>query len=141
MISQNCTAAHVGFDSWLGYYEASIASYWHYNTTKCGGGAHDLSLITKGLPAKPIVSSVYSTQLFTQRAQEVIDNHNQSSPLFLYLAYQAVHMGDGNKIGGRQAPCSTVDEATHAATDKTKVMAGRWFMLLPRLCFSSNLFF
>jgi arylsulfatase A-like enzyme len=122
MISKNCTATNVGFDSFLGYYEASLESYWTYRTSKCGG-ARDLSFSVRGSPAQPVESNVYSTELFTQRAQEIIKKQNQTAPLFLYLAYQAVHMGDGNKIGGRQASCKIVDTATHAPDDKTKVMA------------------
>jgi hypothetical protein len=33
----------------------------------------------------------YSTTLFTSRAVEVVEQHDTSSPLFVYLAYQAVH--------------------------------------------------
>lgn len=33
----------------------------------------------------------YSTTLFTSRAVEVVKQHDVSSPLFVYLAYQAVH--------------------------------------------------
>jgi len=33
----------------------------------------------------------FSTDLLTRKATEVIENHNQSNPLFLYLAYQAPH--------------------------------------------------
>ncbi|GBG25001.1 Arylsulfatase B [Hondaea fermentalgiana] len=35
----------------------------------------------------------YSTEVFGEKAVEIIDNHNTSEPLFLYLAFQAVHAG------------------------------------------------
>ena len=36
-------------------------------------------------------SGHYSTHLFTDRATMIINQHNTSQPLFLYLAYQAAH--------------------------------------------------
>jgi arylsulfatase A-like enzyme len=33
----------------------------------------------------------YSTTLFTSRAVDIVEKHDPSTPLFLYLAYQAVH--------------------------------------------------
>ena len=36
-------------------------------------------------------SGIYSTTLFSWEAERVIENHDESKPLFLYLAYQATH--------------------------------------------------
>ncbi|KAI4462998.1 arylsulfatase [Holotrichia oblita] len=36
----------------------------------------------------------YSTDIFTQEAVKLISTHNQSKPLFLYLAHTAVHSGN-----------------------------------------------
>ncbi|PVD33639.1 hypothetical protein C0Q70_04897 [Pomacea canaliculata] len=36
-------------------------------------------------------SGVYSTFAFSRRAQEILEEHNTSQPIFLYLAFQAVH--------------------------------------------------
>jgi len=33
----------------------------------------------------------YSTELYTEKAVNVIENHNQEQPLFMYLSYQAPH--------------------------------------------------
>ena len=49
---------------------------------KCGDGC-----------SQPLWSAqgTYSTTLFTSRAVEVVHKHPAQEPLFLYLAYQAVH--------------------------------------------------
>lgn len=39
----------------------------------------------------------YSTNILTTRAVDIVNKHDASKPLFLYLAYQGVH-------GPRQAP-------------------------------------
>ena len=39
----------------------------------------------------PQVEGQYSTDLFTDKAQRIVESHNSSQPLFLYLAYQSVH--------------------------------------------------
>lgn len=33
----------------------------------------------------------YSTYIYTERARDIIDNHDIDTPLFLYMPYQAVH--------------------------------------------------
>ena len=48
----------------------------------------------------------YSTELFTQRAEELITKHDVEQPMFLYLAFQAVH-------GPIQAPQDVIDELQH----------------------------
>lgn len=42
-------------------------------------------------------SGHYGTELFAQRAVQVIQTHNQSKPLYLYLAQQAVHSANGRE--------------------------------------------
>lgn len=36
----------------------------------------------------------YSTDIFTKEALRLIDKHNSSRPMFLYLAHAAVHSGN-----------------------------------------------
>ena len=45
----------------------------------------------KRLIRGPQVEGQYSTDLFTDKAQRIVESHNSSQPLFLYLAYQSVH--------------------------------------------------
>lgn len=37
------------------------------------------------------VKGEYTTSLFTRKAVDVIKNHNTEKPLFMYIAFQAVH--------------------------------------------------
>lgn len=42
----------------------------------------------------------YATELFTKKSLEVIDSHNTSEPLFLYLGHLAAHTGaNGTELG------------------------------------------
>lgn len=36
----------------------------------------------------------YSTEIFTNEAVNIIESHNKSNPLFLYIAHAAVHSGN-----------------------------------------------
>eukprot|EP01084_Bolivina_argentea_P308547 533568_1 len=84
-----------GFESFYGYYGGGE----DYFTHKAGGN-YDFRRDER-LNCGPNCSVVeieafqnYSTRLFTSRAIIIINNHSQSQPLFLYLAYQAVHAPD-----------------------------------------------
>ena len=43
-----------------------------------------------------IKEAFFSTEKYTDEAIQLIESHNTSEPLFLYIAYQAVHVGNGN---------------------------------------------
>jgi len=49
----------------------------------------------------------YGTELFTEVAERIIDTHNKSEPLYLYLAQQAVH--SANVHDPLQAPQRLID--------------------------------
>jgi len=49
----------------------------------------------------------YGTELFTEVAERIIDTHNKSEPLYLYLAQQAVH--SANMQDPLQAPQRLLD--------------------------------
>eukprot|EP00118_Oscarella_pearsei_P008447 m.43505 g.43505 ORF g.43505 m.43505 type:complete len:475 (+) comp33448_c0_seq1:259-1683(+) len=80
-----------GFDQQVGYYggledysghhfpfgDKSTGLDWHHNQTEEGVAENDVG--------------VYSAFLYSKSAVNVIMNHNANQPLFLYVAFQAVH--------------------------------------------------
>ncbi len=50
----------------------------------------------------------YATELFTDESVKIIQNHNESTPLFLYIPHTAPHAG--NDYDPLQAPQETVDK-------------------------------
>lgn len=71
-----------GFDTFFGYLGGSEDYYTH----KCKG-----SLDLRDMCGASNQSGSYSTKLFNTHAKNIIRQHNQSKPMFLYLAYQSVH--------------------------------------------------
>ena len=91
-----------GFESFYGYYEGSEDYFAH--GTSDGLDLHDepRPFCGPGCTTRPWgARGQYSTNLYSARAVDVIERHDASRGLFLYLAYQGVH-------GPRQAPESYV---------------------------------
>ena len=81
-----------GFDSFSGFYSGGEDYFTHISSgaydfrhddrPNCGAGCSKINSLDQGN---------YSTTVFSREAVRVIDDHDTSSPLFLYLAYQGVH--------------------------------------------------
>ncbi|CAG2114127.1 unnamed protein product, partial [Medioppia subpectinata] len=66
----------------IGYYDHQNCQSWG----TCGlDFRHNMDVITNA-------SDIYSTRYFTDRCVHIIDQHNTSQPLFLYVPYQAVQV-------------------------------------------------
>jgi len=73
-----------GFESFLGFYGGGMDFYSH--TTGIGNtDFYDGDQIASHL------SGQYTTDLFAERAEELIRAHDQANPMFLYLAFNAIH--------------------------------------------------
>ena len=63
----------------------------------------------------------YSTELFTEKAVDIIQTHDPSKPLFLYLPFQAVH--SANYIQPLQAPPDDIKKFSHIEDENRRIFA------------------
>jgi len=78
------TPTHRGFDSFYGILSGQVDHYSHTRKKHNVMDLHDDEEVVWN-------NTEYSTHLFTRKAEDIIRNHNQNKPLFLYIAYQAPH--------------------------------------------------
>ncbi|CAG2176274.1 unnamed protein product, partial [Oppiella nova] len=87
------TPTYRGFDSHVGYWTARETYFEHTHCEPFGGCGldfrHNMDVITNA-------SGVYSTHYFTDRCLHIINEHNLSEPLFLYVPHQSVHSSGFN---------------------------------------------
>ncbi|KAL8581278.1 hypothetical protein ACOMHN_028304 [Nucella lapillus] len=100
------TPTRRGFDTFFGSYGGNSG---HFNHTPKVGG-YDLR---DNLNVDWSAKGQYSTHLYTQRAQELVQEHHDTKdtrPLFLFLSYEAPH-------GPIEAPQHYIDEYCSHITD------------------------
>ena len=75
-----------GFDTFYGYLTGSEEYFTHKRCFDkfCGRDLRD-----NKKPAK--ADGIYSTHLFSNKVIDIVQNHNTTEPLFIYLPFQAVH--------------------------------------------------
>ncbi|GIY27607.1 arylsulfatase B [Caerostris darwini] len=106
-----------GFDSHYGYWSGKEDYFDHTQQMgqMWGLDIHDnMKSVTDAL-------GNYSTFLFADKAMDVIQNHNTSKPLFLYVAYQAVH--SANLYAPLQAPLDYIKQFSHIKDKKRRIFA------------------
>jgi arylsulfatase B/arylsulfatase I/J len=107
-----------GFDSFYGYLTGAEDYFSH--TAKAG---FPMWKEWKGLDFhrnEQVVrneNGIYSTHLFTKEVINIIDQHNTSQPLFIYLPFQAVH-------GPLQVPDSYMEPYKHIKNKDRRTYAG-----------------
>lgn len=69
----------------------------------------------------------YTTDVIGMESVKIIQNHNQSTPLFLYMAQAAVH--SGNPYNPLPAPDETVQKMGHIENYNRRRFAGESYTI------------
>nr|CAD7266796.1 unnamed protein product [Timema shepardi] len=101
------TPTYRGFDSHLGLW---TGHHDYFDHTAQEGNYWGLDM-RRGLEPAWDLHGQYSTDVFTNEAVKLIDSHNFSRPLFLYLAHAAVH--SSNPYNPLPAPDIVVAKYAH----------------------------
>ena len=88
----DCLPCRRGFDSWLGFTQGYI----EYVSHECAGYPDFMQCTDNpedGLQFNTLgeLGGIYSMDVYEERAKNIIENHPDDVPLFLYLAQQAPH--------------------------------------------------
>ncbi|XP_061189376.1 arylsulfatase B-like [Saccostrea echinata] len=101
-----------GFDSYFGYLSGAEDYFTH---ERCFGVMCGTDLLDNTNPAN--YSGQYSAHLFSQKAVDVVKNHNTNQPLFLYLPFQSVH-------APLQVPDKYIQPYMHIKDEQRRTYAG-----------------
>lgn len=107
-----------GFESFYGYY-AGKGDYFTHMTDHENFWGFDFH--QNGSVFKPVFGQ-YSTEIFTEKAGEIIKNHNPDEPLFMYVAHQAVHSANEDDL--LEAPQKYIDRFPNISFMKRRKFAG-----------------
>uniref|UniRef100_A0A6M2DJ96 Putative arylsulfatase b n=1 Tax=Xenopsylla cheopis TaxID=163159 RepID=A0A6M2DJ96_XENCH len=101
------TPLYRGFDSHLGIWSGFHDYYDHFVYEEPWYGLD----IRRGMDPAWDLHGQYSTDVFSNEAIKIVQNHNTSKPLFLYMAHAAVH--SSNHYNPLPAPDDVVDSFKH----------------------------
>ncbi|RZC32788.1 Sulfatase domain containing protein [Asbolus verrucosus] len=111
------TPIYRGFESHLGYWTGHQDYFDHTDVDPPGWGFD----MRRNMELAFDLHGQYSTDVYAQEAVNIINNHNSSTPLFLYLAHAAVH--SGNPYDPLQAPSDTIEKFSYIDNYKRQKFA------------------
>ncbi|XP_063986883.1 arylsulfatase B-like [Diachasmimorpha longicaudata] len=88
-----------GFDSHFGYWSGHQDYYNHEFESSDNYRGYDMR---RNMSVSYETKNRYFTDLYTEETIRLIDNHNKSTPMFIYLAHAAVYSGNSENL--LQAP-------------------------------------
>lgn len=112
------TPLYRGFDSHVGYWTGH-QDYSDHTAMEHGTWGLDMR---RGLEVAYDMHGKYTTDVITQESVRVIESHNTSRPLFLYISHVAVH--SANPYNPLPAPDEYVAQFTHIDDYKRRRFAG-----------------
>ncbi|XP_020620379.1 arylsulfatase I-like [Orbicella faveolata] len=106
-----------GFDSFFGFWSGKT-DYWDHSQAEDGFWGLDLRNNTT-----PVWDEWghYGTDLFGEQAVDIINVHDTSKPMFMYLAHQAVH--NANSDQSIQAPKDVIAKFSHIEDERRRIFA------------------
>ncbi|CAH2071333.1 unnamed protein product, partial [Iphiclides podalirius] len=112
---------HRGFNTFYGFLDGSI-DYYTYDLIETWNGdiAYGLNLYNNTEPVEDQIGHI--TEVFTDKAVHIIQNHNSTYPLYLHLSHAAPHVGGG--MVNLQTPTDTIAANSHIAHSARRMYAG-----------------
>ncbi|GAB0094801.1 arylsulfatase I [Sergentomyia squamirostris] len=98
------TPLYRGFDSHLGFWSGRQDYFDHTSVEKPSWGFD----MRRGMDVAFDLHGSYLTDIISKESVQIVQNHNTSEPLFLYIAHGAVH--SGNAYNPLPAPDTKVDK-------------------------------
>ncbi|KAL3231967.1 hypothetical protein MRX96_023225 [Rhipicephalus microplus] len=115
------TPTRRGFDTFFGLYYGHADYYTHMLHSSEGAVISGLDFWNNTEPAWE-ANGLYSTDLYADKAVQLIRNIDKSKPQFIFLSHQAVHSGnDDNRL---QAPAKNVEKFPYIGEKNRTIYAG-----------------
>ncbi|RXG57584.1 Arylsulfatase J [Armadillidium vulgare] len=116
-----------GFDSHYGYWEGMIEYYSHTMALNDSCNGYDFR---RNMEVEYDGVGTYATDLFTEEGVKVINEHNPSEPLFLYLPHLATHVATFSENGvPLQAPDEVIEMFSYIEDENRRVFAAMLWKL------------